>query len=246
MTTGTETEQTKLTDRKLQSLKGTKDGLPYDVRDTEVRGLRVRVMGSGDRTFVLLARFSKGANPTRRALGSYPVMSLAEARDKAVAWKKLIDKGIDPAEEEARKRANTFASVAEEFIGYIHRQKLRTANVMERHLREMFIKEAKWGPKPITHIAADDIKRIIRKSVEADAKYQASTTLLLSAGCSIGRSAPTTTACKSIRAIGSTPGTSLDSGMPATVCSRMTNCGRSGAPRSNSAIPMDRYTACWH
>lgn len=168
-----DTDQRKLTDRLLQSLKGALDGKPYDVRDTEARGLRVRVMPSGERTFVLLARFSKGANPTRRALGAYPVISLADAREKALAWKKLIDKGIDPAQEEARKHANTFAAVAEDFIVYIHRQKLRTADVMERLLREKFVRAAKWGPRPVTEIAADDVKKILRKSIEADAKYQA-------------------------------------------------------------------------
>jgi integrase len=164
-----ETEERKLTDRYLQSLKGAKDGKPYDVRDKEVRGLRVRVMGSGERTFVLLARYTRGANPTRRALGTYPVISLADARDKANAWKKLIDKGIDPGEEEARKRANTFASVAEDFIAYIHKEKLRTASVLERRLRQTFVKEAKWGPRPVAEITTDDIKKIIR----AEAKYQA-------------------------------------------------------------------------
>ena len=34
---------------------------------------------------------------------------------------------------EQRKRENSFAAVAEEFIAYIHRQKLRTAAVMERN-----------------------------------------------------------------------------------------------------------------
>ena len=37
-----------LTDRYLKSLKG--GSKPYDVRDTEIRGLRIRVMPSGDRT----------------------------------------------------------------------------------------------------------------------------------------------------------------------------------------------------
>ena len=46
-----------LTDRYLKSLKGSKDGKPYDVRDAEIRGLRVRIMPSGERTFVLLARY---------------------------------------------------------------------------------------------------------------------------------------------------------------------------------------------
>lgn len=165
------TEQRKLTDRYLQSLKGGKDDAPYDVRDTEVPGLRCRVMPSGERTFVLLARFSRDGNPTRRALGSYPVLSLAEARDKALAWKRLIEKGIDPAQQEARKRANTFAAVAEDFIAYIHRHKLRTAHVMERDLRQTFISE--WAARPIAEIQPDDVKRIIRRAVDRDAKYQA-------------------------------------------------------------------------
>ena len=68
-----ETDQRKLTDRLLQSLKGARDGKPYDVRDTEARGLRARVMPSGERTFVLLARFSKGATdtPSSRHLSGY-------------------------------------------------------------------------------------------------------------------------------------------------------------------------------
>jgi hypothetical protein len=44
------TTERKLTDRYLQSLKGAENGVPYDVRDTDVRGLRVRVMGTGERT----------------------------------------------------------------------------------------------------------------------------------------------------------------------------------------------------
>jgi hypothetical protein len=58
-------------------------------------------------------------------------------------WKKQIKAGFDPAQEEAGKRANTFAAVAEDFIAYIHRQKLRTAHVMERRLRTTFGAAAK-------------------------------------------------------------------------------------------------------
>jgi hypothetical protein len=72
-----------LTDRYLKSIKGSRDGKPYDIRDTEIRGLRVRVMPSGERTFVLLARYKHGGAPTRRALGGYPALGLAEAREKA-------------------------------------------------------------------------------------------------------------------------------------------------------------------
>lgn len=167
------TGQRKFTDRLLKSIKGARNGKPYDVRDTEVRGLRLRVMGSGERTFVLLARYSRDANPTRRALGSYPAMSLAQAREKAVHWKNQLKAGVDPSAEEARRRENSFAAVAEQFIAYIQRQKLRTAPVMERNLRETFIKRAKWGARPIADIRSDDVKRVIRNAVDRGATYQA-------------------------------------------------------------------------
>jgi integrase len=170
------TAQRKLTDRYLASVKG--GAAPYDIRDTEVPGLRCRVMPSGECTFVLLARFSRDGNPTRRALGSYPVLSLAAARDKAIAWKRQLAAGVDPAAEEERrrrdeerKRQNSFAAAAEQFIAHIHRQKLRTAADMEHDLRKTFV--AEWGPRAITDITSDDVKRIVRRAIDRGAKAQA-------------------------------------------------------------------------
>jgi hypothetical protein len=141
-----------LTDRYLKSLKGSPDGRPYDVRDTEIRGLRVRVMPSGERTFVLLARFQHDANPTRRALGTYPALSLAEARDRARKWRDLIGRGVDPAQEQERERAAelrkqrvTFAAIAEDFIA----EKLpgeSKGREVERDIRRVFI--PLWGKRP--------------------------------------------------------------------------------------------------
>jgi len=158
----------KLTDRYLKSLKPKADR--YDIMDSVVPGLGVRV-SDNRKTFILIARFPGSNNPTRRTLGEYDVMSLEEARDRAREWRKLVKKQIDPGAEEQRKRGNSFRAVAEQFIAHINRQKLRTAPVMEYRLRETFIE--KWGGRPISEISADDIKRIIRKSVEDGAKYQA-------------------------------------------------------------------------
>src|SRR5690242_15612508 len=106
------------TDLQVKALRGDKTGRPYDVKDSETHGLRVRVMPTGQRTFVLLARFPGSPTPTRRALGTYGPMTLEEARDTANHWRKLIKKGVDPAIEierqraaEQRKQANTFAAV---------------------------------------------------------------------------------------------------------------------------------------
>jgi hypothetical protein len=166
-----------LTDRYLKSLKGSPGGRPYDVRDTEIRGLRVRVMPSGERTFVLLARFQHDANPTRRALGTYPALGLAEGRAKARKWRELIDRGVDPAQEEERERAAelrkqrvTFAAIAEDFIA----EKLPTESKgyeVERDIRRVFI--PLWGKRPAADITALDVRTVI-KAVKAEGKtYQA-------------------------------------------------------------------------
>jgi integrase len=171
------TDKRKLTDRLLESLKKKGAAAPYDVRDDELKGLRVRVMPSGERSFVLLARFTKGADPTRRALGTYPAMGVAEARKKAAQWKNQIKAGIDPAAEEERQRRdeerkqrNSFAAVAEEFIRHIHRQQLRTASHMEHNLRKVV---AEWGSRPITDITSDDVKRFVRQAIDRDARAKA-------------------------------------------------------------------------
>jgi integrase len=158
-----------ITDRLLKSLRPGADR--YDKMDTVVPGFGVRV-SDGRKTFILLTRYPGSNNPTRRALGEYDAMSLEEARAKAQEWRKLIKKGTDPRELEDRRRETTFASVADDFIGYIHnKQKLRTAAVMERDLRETFIK--RWGSRPITEITSGDVSRVLGEAVDRDARYQA-------------------------------------------------------------------------
>lgn len=112
-----------LTDRTLKALKPKSHGKPYDVMDAIVPGLGVRVLGSGQRSFVLVSRFPGARNPTRRALGTYGELTLDKARGKARDWLELIRRGVDPQVEEERRRhaevrhrANTFAAVAEDFL----------------------------------------------------------------------------------------------------------------------------------
>ena len=158
-----------ITDRLLKSFKPRADR--YDVMDTAVPGFGVRV-SDGRKTFILLSRYPGSNNPTRRTLGEYDAMSLEEARDKAREWRKLLKKNVDPRDIEERRRKTTFASVADEFIAYIHNKlKLRTAPVMEQNLRKTFVK--RWGPRPITKITSSDVSRVIGEAVDRDAKYQA-------------------------------------------------------------------------
>lgn len=187
-----------LTDRKIQSLKPASNGRPYDIKDTDVSGLRVRVMGSGHRTFVLLTRFPGSANPTRRAIGSYGDLTLEEAREKARDWRKLLKRGIDPQIEEgrqreaaARRRANTFGAVAEEFIkkkvlgpkcydewdkflnskADASERKAPTQPPLERKglevardIRRDLI--ARWRARPITELTRRDVQDVIEAKAE--------------------------------------------------------------------------------
>src|SRR6516162_8819804 len=91
-----------LTDRLLKSLKP--EPKPYEVMDSQVGGLGVRVMPTGVKTFVLRRRYPGSKQPARRSLGAYGDMSLAQAREKAREWNALVKKGIDPAIEESRQR----------------------------------------------------------------------------------------------------------------------------------------------
>ena len=115
-----------LTDRAIKSLanKPAKEGKTYDVPDGIVPGLAVRVMPSGQRTFVLVARFPGRKNPTRRAIGAYGAITLDTARERARKWLDLIRRGIDP-QTEARVLAE--------------RQRNRLACASQREARVRFV-----------------------------------------------------------------------------------------------------------
>jgi integrase len=171
------TRKLKLTDRSVKALRPAPDGKPYDVRDGIVPGLRVRVMGTGALSFVLLARFPGSPHPTRRALGSYGALTLEQARSKAREWLSLIGRGIDPAHEEERHRQaalrqqeNSFAAVAEQFIKR-HVSKTRKAAIVERELRREFI--TRWGTRSIADITQHDVVAVIDEVVDRGAPYQA-------------------------------------------------------------------------
>jgi integrase len=168
-----------LTDRAIKSLanKPAKEGKTYDVPDGIVPGLAVRVMPSGQRTFVLVARFPGRKNPTRRAIGAYGAITLDTARERARKWLDLIRRGIDPQVQEERERlaelrkqAHTFTAVAEEFIR-VHVSKTRKAVGVEHSIRREFI--ARWGERPIAEITPKDILDVIDDAVKRGAPYMA-------------------------------------------------------------------------
>jgi integrase len=165
-----------LNDRTLKALKPAKPGQRYELGDAQMAGLVIRVTDKGTKTFALVARYPGSSNPTRRALGEYGPLGLAEAREKARHWHALIQRGIDPAIEaererlaEQRKRAHTFGAVAEDFT----REKLaaeRRGIDAERTIRRELIPV--WGNRPISEITPLDVLAVIRP-IKERAPYQA-------------------------------------------------------------------------
>lgn len=180
-----ETAKVELTDKRLRGLAPAPEGQRYEVADLLVPGLRVRVSDRKDRndkaigvSFVLYGRFPPATTPTRRKLGSYPAISLADARELARAWKLKIKSGTDPAAEklaareaaEAEKEAQrvakaeaakkTFDAAADAFLRhYADKKGLRSAPSIRRTL-ELHVRPS-WGSRAMSSIRRSDLTALL-------------------------------------------------------------------------------------
>jgi integrase len=185
-----------LTDRKLRALKPAPKGERYEVHDSVIRGLRVRVSDQGSRIFVFRTRYPGSTNPTRRTLGEYPSMTLEAAREKADEWRKLIKRGIDPGVREADERraeaqraANKFGVMAEDFLRKkvmgtrlydefeSQRQKVPAEKkaLTEQPLERRWLEVARvvrgelmplWHDRPATEVTRREIQDVIEAKAE--------------------------------------------------------------------------------
>jgi integrase len=140
-----------------------------ELRDTDVRGLRLRTSPKGLRTFVLVARYPGQRHASRRALMA---TGLKEARIEAAEWKHLLRQGIDPsAQRRVELDDHAFAAVAEAYISDIQRRKQRRAAVAAREIRKELI--AVWDKRPVGQITRQDVVDLIRAIRDRPAPYYA-------------------------------------------------------------------------
>lgn len=149
------------TDRYLKAIKPAPAGKRLILWDAVVPGFGIRINErSGPQNvgaFVLVARFPGGSgNPVARHIGDYPVMSLADARSKARAWRDDIKAKIDPKVKEAdRQRAeqarrdDTFGAAFDLYVQR-HLSTLRTGKTVEGVMRRALV--PRWGSWPLTDI----------------------------------------------------------------------------------------------
>ena len=72
--------------------------------DPEQPGFGVRTTSKGAKTYVLRTRLKKGGNAQRLEIGRVGEIDLADARQRARDWLKLIREGKDPRDVEANQR----------------------------------------------------------------------------------------------------------------------------------------------
>lgn len=177
-----------LTDRTLKSVKPAPVGKRIDLMDAIVPGLGVRVNDKGGATFFLLSRFPGSTNPTRRTIGKYGRVTLAQAREQSRIWLEKISVGEDPkfVDGEATQNVDvTFGKVARDYlrlavVGPDRSNPIqRKGLVVERQLIGEFVQGKSNGKKlrpaldqrPIASITQNDILKVIDDAIARGAQY---------------------------------------------------------------------------
>ena len=146
------------------------------VRKFDGGGLYIELSPAGGKLWRLKYRY--GGKEKRLSLGTYPEISLVEARNRREEARKILANGGDPAEAKkaqkvanAAQSANSFQVVAEEWLTMKRKSwSAITAEKAEMHFREYVFPEV--GAKPIAELTAPDFLMMLRK-VEHRVPYTA-------------------------------------------------------------------------
>jgi integrase len=153
---------TSLSDAKARNAKPRSK--PYKIADGE--GLFLLVTPSGSKYWRLKYFFA--GKEKLLALGVYPAISLADAREKRAQARKLLAGGNDPSEvkKEAKrlislKSANSFEVVAREWFEKCEHKWATATTVANRARLEQYILP-KLGARPIAEINAPEVLSMLR------------------------------------------------------------------------------------
>jgi integrase len=159
----------KLTDTAVKNAKPPATG-SLELWDSVLPGFGVRIGFGGKRSFQVMVRVN--GRLIRRKLGTYPVMTLAKAREEAQRVFREAASGIAPkaAQEAAaltaaRAQQNTFAGVAAAYMAE-RAKDLRSKDKIQRLIDGDLLPA--WATRDIRTITRRDIKElVIRKSTTA-------------------------------------------------------------------------------
>lgn len=138
---------------------------PFKLTDSQ--GLHCVIMPNGAKRWQL--RFRLDGRERLAGLGSYPEVTLAEARDKRDDYRRQIRQGIDPIEQKrlakaARQvaRENTFKAVASAWFGsWSVARSPRHAEYVQRRLEADVFPVI--GKRPVAEITAPEIVMLLKR-----------------------------------------------------------------------------------
>lgn len=150
--------------------------LQIDYWDAAVRGFGLRVNAGGRRTWFV--RYRQGKRRPRLVLGTFPVLSLADARERARGYLRDASDGNDPAAaKQARTDAQTFAELAVEYLERHAKKHKRSWKEDERIIKAELLPS--WKHIRVEDLARPQIRALIEAIADRPAPIMANRTLAL-------------------------------------------------------------------
>jgi integrase len=163
-----------LTAAQIESIKAPPRG-QKSYWDSKPAGLGLRVSQGGRKTWVLLYRKGRRGNSRWLTLGTYPPLSLKDARDLAIKRLAEVQKDDrDPAaEKQEEKEQFTFAQLAEKYLREYAAQFKRPKSVAEdtRIINKELLPQ--WGERKAKGITRQDVISLLEAIVERPAAVMA-------------------------------------------------------------------------
>jgi len=130
----------------------------YDVPDSDVPGLALRVNLDGSKTWTV--RYRHGRRQRRMKIGHYPGMGLAAARKRARTELRKVDDGVDPAAlKRERRNAETVGDLAKLYIAEYAKPRKRSWKDDDRMLEAEVLPQ--WAHRPAREITRRDVRALV-------------------------------------------------------------------------------------
>lgn len=154
-----------LTDRFVASVKPAATTKAY--ADTKVRGLALRVMPSGVKSWTI--RYKRRGRSLRVTFASVDVLSLADARVRARDLLNDVSQGGDPsaAHHESRRKVATVQDLAEQYITQWAKPRKRSWKADDNLLRNKVL--PRWRHRAVVDITRRDVQALVQQVADAGA-----------------------------------------------------------------------------
>src|SRR5262245_49840718 len=151
-----------LTDTKIRNVKPSN----RPIKLSDGGGLHLLVQPHGSKLWRQAYRYT--GKQLLLSHGSYPTVSLAQARKARDAAKDLLARGIDPRlSRKAVTGGNTFGEIAQEFIAKVESEGKADATLTkQRWLLEFLLPE--FRDRPIDSITAPELLKVLRRGEQRE------------------------------------------------------------------------------